>query len=118
MDEDQNNKRTGFPDLWGGLWLVLAAMLLEVVIHALLSDLGSGLKPMALAALARCCAQGLLFTGITRFTQANYRQITHDSPAGVGVTLALTLPVVGMWSAAALLFSSWLMALLDRKSVV
>jgi membrane protease YdiL (CAAX protease family) len=114
MDEDQKKKaRSGFPDLWGGLWLVLAALLLESVFYALLSDLGSGLQGMPLAALARLCAQALLFTGITRFTQATYRQITHDSPAGIGVTLALTLPVVGLWSAAALLFSSWLIALLQ-----
>ncbi|NRF69502.1 CPBP family intramembrane metalloprotease [Aquincola sp. S2] len=89
-------KRSPFPGLAGALWLVLASMLLEALCAALLQGL-PGLGAAEEAALARLVANAALFSGLVAFLRLNYRELFHDSPAGVGATLGLTLlPVLAL----------------------
>lgn len=101
-----------FPSLWGGLWLVVAALCAEVLADALIVGMSPGLAEMEQAALGRLLANAVLFSALMSFKRLGYRELFHRPGASVLATVVFTVPAVLALVPALLVLGDWLQSLL------
>ena len=108
MNHDQQ-QRDLFPGLWGALWLLLASLLIETVMSALVFDLMPDAGgPMEKSALARVLAYGVLFTALLQYKRMSHAELFHSGPASLASTASLTLLPVLALVPGMLVVSGWM----------
>lgn len=112
MNNDKQ-QRDLFPGLWGALWLLLASLVIETVMSALVFDLMPDAGgPMEKVALARVLAYGVLFTGLLHYKRMGHAELFHSGPASLASTASLTLMPVLALVPGMLVVSGWMSQLL------
>ena len=101
-----------FPSLWGGLWLVVAALCVEALVDVLVASALPGLAETEQAALGRLLANAVLFSALMSFKRLGYRSLFHGRHGTLVATLALTVPPVLALVPALLVAESWVQMLL------
>jgi membrane protease YdiL (CAAX protease family) len=111
-DQHQDPLHELFPGLWGGLWLVVAALCVEALVDAVVLSALPGLAEMEQVALGRLLANAVLFSALMSFKRLGYRSLFHSRSGSVVATLALTVPPVLALVPALLIAEGWVQSLL------